>query len=127
MTLSLDKSILAVLRDGRVLVGILSSYDHFGSLVLESTRERISAGGKFADVPMGLYMIRGDNIVLLGELVRARAALAARARARVCFSHVLPCLLKRLPGPCSLSPPHTHFTGRRKGCKKPPVSPRGGG
>ena len=70
LTLSLDKPVLVVLRDGRVLVGTLSSYDHFGSLVLESTKERISAGGKFADVYMGLYMVRGDNIVLLGDLVR---------------------------------------------------------
>ncbi len=77
LTLLLDKPILLILRDGRVLVGTLSSYDHFGSLVLESAKERISAGGKFADVYMGLYMIRGDNVVLLGELVRVLPAAPA--------------------------------------------------
>ena len=59
---------LLVLRDGRLLVGTLSSYDQYGSIVLEGAKERISCGGKYADNEMGMYMIRGENIMLMGEL-----------------------------------------------------------
>jgi hypothetical protein len=30
--------------------------------------------GKYCDIPLGLYVVRGDNIVLLGELDDAAAA-----------------------------------------------------
>ena len=69
----LDRIMLLVLRDGRLLFGALSSYDQYGSVVLEGAKERLTAQGKFADIDMGLYMIRGENIMLMGELVRRRA------------------------------------------------------
>ena len=59
-----------MLRDGRVLLGILASYDQYCSVVLERTRERHVAGGAYADVDMGLYLVRGESIALLGEVVR---------------------------------------------------------
>ena len=34
------------------------------------TVERIQAGHLFAEVPRGLFLIRGENVVLLGEVVR---------------------------------------------------------
>ncbi len=41
-----------------------------GSLVLMEARERHIAGGKYSDVPMdSLYIVRGENLTLLGELV----------------------------------------------------------
>jgi len=64
----LDRNIMLVLRDGRVLIGTLSSYDQYGSIVLSNSKERLVAKNKFADVDMGLYMIRGENIMLLGEV-----------------------------------------------------------
>ena len=66
----LDRTMLLVLRDGRLLFGTLSSYDQYGSIVLENARERLTAQGKYADIDMGMYMIRGENIMLMGELVR---------------------------------------------------------
>ena len=67
----LDKTILLILRDGKLLLGSLASYDQFGSILLENTRERVCAGGLFADVDVGMLLIRGDNIALIGEVVRA--------------------------------------------------------
>jgi len=64
----LDKRILIVLRDGRHLVGKLRSFDQFMNLILEDTCERALLGKKYCDVPIGLYIVRGENIVLLGEL-----------------------------------------------------------
>ncbi|ETL31674.1 hypothetical protein, variant 1 [Phytophthora nicotianae] len=59
-----------VLRDGRHLVGYLRSFDQYSNIILEDTFERHVAGGLFCDIELGLNIIRGDNIVLLGELVR---------------------------------------------------------
>jgi len=59
---------LVVLRDGRKLMGVLRSYDQFANLVLEDTIERIYHGQTYADDPVGLFLIRGENVVLLGEI-----------------------------------------------------------
>jgi U6 snRNA-associated Sm-like protein LSm1 len=59
---------LVVLRDGRKLHGVLRSYDQFANLVLEDTVERIYHGNAFAEHWHGLFLIRGENVVLLGEI-----------------------------------------------------------
>jgi len=59
---------LVILRDGRKLHGVLRSYDQFANLVLEDTVERIYHGNAFAESWRGLYLIRGENVVLLGEI-----------------------------------------------------------
>ena len=64
----IDKRIMIILRDGRHLVGRLRSFDQFMNLILEDTCERVLLPGKFCDVPLGLYIVRGDTIVLLGEV-----------------------------------------------------------
>ena len=61
---------LVVLRDGRKIIGKMRSFDQFANIVLESAVERIIVGTSYADVPLGLYVIRGENVVLLGEVVR---------------------------------------------------------
>merc|ERR1711920_579314 len=64
----LDKKLLVVLRDGRNLVGTLRSFDQFANLVLEETLERIFVGQQYGEVPLGLYVVRGENVVLAGRL-----------------------------------------------------------
>jgi len=59
---------LVVLRDGRKLQGVLRSYDQFANLVLEDTIERIYHQDLFAEEFRGLLLIRGENVVLLGEV-----------------------------------------------------------
>eukprot|EP01102_Stenamoeba_stenopodia_P005726 TRINITY_DN16462_c0_g1_i1.p1 TRINITY_DN16462_c0_g1~~TRINITY_DN16462_c0_g1_i1.p1 ORF type:complete len:136 (-),score=30.85 TRINITY_DN16462_c0_g1_i1:58-465(-) len=63
-----DKKLLVVLRDGRKLIGILRTFDQFANIVLESTIERIYVGDLYGDVPLGIFLIRGENVVLLGEI-----------------------------------------------------------
>lgn len=86
-----------MLRDGRNLLGVLRSYDQYGkpsqispstglqadtvvlrqifhasaNLVLESTIERLFHAHKpiYTDAYVGLFLIRGENVVLLGEVV----------------------------------------------------------
>ena len=63
----IDKRVMIILRDGRHLVGRLRSFDQFMNLILEDTCERVLLPGRFCDVPLGLYIVRGDTIVLMGE------------------------------------------------------------
>ena len=44
--------------------------DGIANLVLEDTVERIYHQDVFAEKKSGLYLIRGENVVLLGEVVR---------------------------------------------------------
>ncbi|PHH62755.1 hypothetical protein CDD81_6743 [Ophiocordyceps australis] len=74
-----DKKLMVVLRDGRKLIGILRSWDQFANLVLQSTTERIfapvsktsdsdAAYGIYADIVHGVFLVRGENVLLLGEI-----------------------------------------------------------
>jgi U6 snRNA-associated Sm-like protein LSm1 len=42
------------------------------NLVLQDTIERIYVGNCFGDIPRGIFLIRGENVVLLGEIVSYR-------------------------------------------------------
>ncbi|KAL6757641.1 hypothetical protein V8C86DRAFT_2615734 [Haematococcus lacustris] len=64
----LDKRLLIQLRDGRKVLGILRSFDAFANLVVESCVERIIVGEQYGDIPLGTQLIRGENVVLLGEV-----------------------------------------------------------
>ncbi|TVY16924.1 U6 snRNA-associated Sm-like protein LSm1 [Lachnellula arida] len=70
-----DKKLMVALRDGRKLIGVLRSWDQFANLVLQSTIERIfvspsstSETGLYADVKRGIFLVRGENVLLLGEI-----------------------------------------------------------
>ena len=69
---------VVLLRDGRKFFGILRSYDQFGTfsiidkianLVLQDTIERIILPDAYSENHYGLFVIRGENVVLLGEVV----------------------------------------------------------
>merc|ERR1711918_70937 len=64
----LDKKLMVLLRDGRTLIGYLRSVDQFANLVLHQTIERIHVGKCFGDIPRGVFIVRGENVVLLGEV-----------------------------------------------------------
>ncbi|XP_030842188.1 U6 snRNA-associated Sm-like protein LSm1 [Strongylocentrotus purpuratus] len=64
----INKKLLVVLRDGRTLIGILRSIDQFANLVLHRTIERIHVGRQYGDIPRGVFVVRGENVVLLGEI-----------------------------------------------------------
>ncbi|XP_032937308.1 U6 snRNA-associated Sm-like protein LSm1 [Catharus ustulatus] len=71
----IDKKHLVLLRDGRTLIGYLRSIDQFANLVLHQTVERIHVGKKYGDIPRGIFVVRGENVVLLGEIVSAQLPL----------------------------------------------------
>ncbi|KAL8283139.1 hypothetical protein RQP46_005917 [Phenoliferia psychrophenolica] len=65
-----DKRVLVHLRDGRKLIGILRSYDQYANLVLTLTIERLfhTPSKSYAQIERGVFLIRGENVVLLGEI-----------------------------------------------------------
>lgn len=67
-----DKKLMVLLRDGRTLIGYLRSVDQFANLVLHRTIERIHVGNEYGDIPRGIFIIRGENVVLLGEIDREK-------------------------------------------------------
>lgn len=67
-----DKRLLVVLRDGRTLIGYLRSVDQFANLLLQDTIERIYVEKKYGDIPRGIFLVRGENVSLLGEIVRTK-------------------------------------------------------
>lgn len=64
----LDRKLLVLTGDGRKLLGKLRSFDQYANIVLEGASERVNVGDLYSDIPLGLYIIRGENVVLIGEL-----------------------------------------------------------
>ncbi|ORY90312.1 hypothetical protein BCR35DRAFT_287565 [Leucosporidium creatinivorum] len=65
-----DKKVLVHLRDGRKLIGVLRSYDQYANLVTTQTLERLyhPPTNSYAQTERGVFLIRGENVVLLGEV-----------------------------------------------------------
>ena len=39
------------------------------NLLLQDTVERIHVGQQYGDIPRGIYLVRGENVALCGEIV----------------------------------------------------------
>ncbi|KAG0656777.1 SM-like, degradation of cytoplasmic mRNAs and positively regulates transcription initiation [Maudiozyma exigua] len=69
---SVDRKIFVLLRDGKLLFGVLRTFDQYANLILQHCVERIyltgEHKGKYAEEDRGIFMIRGENVVMLGEV-----------------------------------------------------------
>lgn len=64
-----DKVVLVIMYDGRTMIGTLKGLDHQTTLVLTDCKERIfSEGEGCEEVALGLYIVRGDQICVIGEV-----------------------------------------------------------
>ncbi|KAF9219494.1 Sm-like ribonucleoprotein [Gyrodon lividus] len=64
-----DRRVLLVLQDGRAIVGTLAGFDQKSNVVLSESKERVySMEEGVEEIPLGLYLVKGDMIVLIGEL-----------------------------------------------------------
>ncbi|KGO46557.1 Ribonucleoprotein LSM domain, eukaryotic/archaea-type [Penicillium expansum] len=67
-----NKKVLILTVDGRTLIGDLLSTDQTTNLVLANTIERIirtpDDDEPSTEIEHGLYLIRGDNVVVCGEI-----------------------------------------------------------
>lgn len=65
----MDTTISVITNDGRNLVGLLRGYDQTNNLVIEDCHERVYSTKSGVELePLGLYMIRGDNVAIVGEV-----------------------------------------------------------
>ncbi|GAA5851205.1 hypothetical protein JCM8547_004166 [Rhodosporidiobolus lusitaniae] len=69
LTAYVDKQVLVITQDGRVIVGELKGFDQTTNVILSGSVERVfSADEGVEEVPLGVYIVRGDNITLIGEV-----------------------------------------------------------
>ncbi|KLO19309.1 Sm-like ribonucleo protein [Schizopora paradoxa] len=69
----IDRRVLLVLQDGRTIVGVLSGFDQRSDIILSQCKERIySMDDPVEEVPLGLYLVKGDQILLIGEMDEAQ-------------------------------------------------------
>eukprot|EP00051_Salpingoeca_urceolata_P004212 m.63512 g.63512 ORF g.63512 m.63512 type:complete len:93 (-) comp13469_c0_seq5:77-355(-) len=65
----LNKSCLVVTQDGRVITGTLKGVDQTCNLILSNSMERVfSSQAGVETLPLGLYIIRGDNVAVVGQV-----------------------------------------------------------
>lgn len=64
-----DTTISVITNDGRNIVGTLRGYDQATNLILDDSVERVySTKAGVEELELGLYVIRGDNIAVVGEV-----------------------------------------------------------
>ncbi|KAH9503748.1 U4/U6-U5 snRNP complex subunit lsm8 [Bulinus truncatus] len=64
-----NKMVEIVTADGRVIVGTLKGFDQTINLILDESHERVySTGQGVEQVILGLYIVRGDNVAVIGEV-----------------------------------------------------------
>ncbi|KAI5170783.1 U6 snRNA-associated Sm-like protein LSm1 [Nematocida sp. LUAm3] len=61
----LDKEVVVGLRDGSYVYGTLRSFDQYHNVLLENTKEICVIEGEYTEETSEVYMLRGENMVLL--------------------------------------------------------------
>jgi len=65
----LNKTISVLTGDGRNIVGTMRGFDQTINVILDDSHERVySTANGVEQVPLGLYIIRGDNVAIIGEI-----------------------------------------------------------
>ncbi|ADM11584.1 U6 snRNA-associated small Sm-like ribonucleoprotein [Encephalitozoon intestinalis ATCC 50506] len=62
----LEQEVVVMLRDGRYLYGVMKSFDQFNSITLDKVIERIFHDGKYGERKHELFIVRGENITMIG-------------------------------------------------------------
>ncbi|CAM0909269.1 unnamed protein product [Alopecurus aequalis] len=64
-----DQVISVITNDGRNIVGTLRGFDQATNIILDESHERVySTKEGVQQLVLGLYIIRGDNIGVVGEV-----------------------------------------------------------
>ncbi|KAJ2828420.1 U4/U6-U5 snRNP complex subunit lsm8, partial [Coemansia erecta] len=62
-----NHKVSVIMHDGRVVVGTLRGLDQTTNLIMQGSQERIFSEDEGVEVvDLGLYLIRGDNIAVVG-------------------------------------------------------------
>jgi U6 snRNA-associated Sm-like protein LSm8 len=69
MTFSSVDTVSIITSDGRNFIGTLKGFDQTINIILDDSHERVySLSQGVEQVVLGLYIIRGDNIAIIGEV-----------------------------------------------------------
>ncbi|XP_063229536.1 U6 snRNA-associated Sm-like protein LSm8 [Bacillus rossius redtenbacheri] len=64
-----NHTVSIITADGRNFVGTLKGFDQTINLILDESHERVYSSTQGVEqVVLGLHIIRGDNVVVIGEL-----------------------------------------------------------
>src|SRR5277367_3093208 len=64
-----NRTVSVITADGRNIVGTLKGFDQTINIILDESHERVySTSQGVEQVVLGLYIIRGDNIAMIGEI-----------------------------------------------------------
>ncbi|XP_059476464.1 U6 snRNA-associated Sm-like protein LSm8 [Neocloeon triangulifer] len=64
-----NHTVSIITQDGRNFVGTLKGFDQTINLILDESHERVySVNAGVEEVPLGLHIIRGDNVAIIGEI-----------------------------------------------------------
>lgn len=74
----LDKRICVLLRDGKYVAGALRSFDQYHNLLIEDVQEWVFHGDEYGERATDVSVVRGENIVFLGDLLQECRPLHAR-------------------------------------------------
>jgi U6 snRNA-associated Sm-like protein LSm8 len=62
------EEVCVITCDGRSIVGVLAGFDQLQNLILKEASERVySPDAEPETVPLGLYVIRGDNVAIISD------------------------------------------------------------
>mmetsp|Transcript_26395 Transcript_26395/g.73782 ORF Transcript_26395/g.73782 Transcript_26395/m.73782 type:complete len:96 (+) Transcript_26395:74-361(+) len=64
----IEKQISVLTNDGRNVVGILQGVDQMTNIILTNSHERIFSESGTEKEELGLYIVKGDNVAVLGEI-----------------------------------------------------------
>ncbi|EPY51180.1 U6 snRNP-associated protein Lsm8 [Schizosaccharomyces cryophilus OY26] len=62
-----EQKVQVITNDGRVVLGLLRGFDHTTNLILSDSVERIiSLDQDTETIPLGVYLLRGENVAIVG-------------------------------------------------------------
>lgn len=65
----MNKVISVITGDGRNIIGLMKGFDQTINIILENSHERVySETSGVSQIPLGLYIVRGDNVAVIGEV-----------------------------------------------------------
>jgi len=64
----LDTRVCVITTDGQTIIGELTSFDNFGSIVLSKARDRVFINDEPRDLSLGIVFIRSEQIMVIGRI-----------------------------------------------------------
>lgn len=64
----MNNIVSVITADGRNFVGTLKGFDQTINMILDESHERVFSPAGMEQIVLGLHIIRGDNVVVIGQV-----------------------------------------------------------